>query len=492
MFKRLALGLLTALLLLAAVLVANAWRQGSRQVQVPALAPLAVDERAVADSLSVAIRARTVSDLKDPNLNADQFVALQSHIQQRYPKVHATLKREMVGGLSLLYTWPGRDATAPGVALMAHQDVVSISPGTESLWQAEPFAGTIRDGYVWGRGAWDDKSNLITQLEAVERLIANGFQPTRSIYLVFGADEEVGGERGALPIARLLKERGVKLDFVVDEGLLITEGVLPGLSRPAALVGLAEKGSVSVLLRAQAPGGHSSMPPPPGQSAIAQLAQAITQVDGHPMPAVLDTRSIAGQMFDAIAPEMPGAQRVVLSNLWLFRPLVQAQLEKGQSTNAMLRTTTAATIVQGGVKENVLPAVAEATVNFRIKPGDTQAAVLAHVRSVVANPAVQVSQLPGGFEPSQVASVESRGYQLVNRTLREVVPSALVAPGLMVGGTDSRHFAALSENILKFSPIRARPEDLPRFHGTNERISTAGLVEMVRFYHRLLQQAAGS
>ena len=492
MIKRVLLGLLGLLALLVAVLAINTLRQGSRQLSVPPVAKLAVDDKAVAERLGGAIRFQTIASRDDSQANAAEFRKLHDYLQQRYPKTHATLKRELVGGLSLLYTWPGTDPAAKPILLLAHQDVVPVSPGTESKWTVPPFSGEVKDGYIWGRGSWDDKGNLIAQMEAVEMLVASGFKPRQTVYLAFGHDEEISGLRGAVEVAKLLQSRGVKLDFVLDEGLLITEGIMPGLAQPAALVGLAEKGSVSVLLRAQAPGGHSSMPPPPGQSAIAQLAQAVTQVDSHPMPATLDTHSIAGQMFDAIAPEMPGAQRVVLSNLWLFRPLVQAQLAKGQSTNAMLRTTTAATIVQGGVKENVLPGVAEATVNFRIKPGDTQAAVLAHVRSVVANPAVQVKQLPGGFEPSQVASVDSRGYQLVNRTLREVVPGALVAPGLMVGGTDSRHFAALSDHILKFSPIRARPEDLARFHGTNERISTAGLVEMVRFYHRLLQQAAGS
>lgn len=490
MVKRLVLGLLAAVLLLGLVLLANTARQGSRQLQVAAIPPLPVDERTAAESLSAAIRARTISSDKDAQLNADQFAVLHAHLQQRYPKVHATLKREVVGGLSLLYTWPGRDATLPGIALLAHQDVVPIAPGTESLWQAEPFAGTIKDGFVWGRGAWDDKSNLIAQLEAIEALIGAGFQPQRTVYLVFGADEEVGGERGAKVIAGLLKSRGVRLEFVIDEGLLITEGIMPGLASPAALIGLAEKGSVSVLLRAKATAGHSSMPPAPGRSAIAQLAKAVTEVDANPPPAVLDTTSIAGQMFEVIAPEMPGVQRVVLSNLWLFRPLVQAQLEKGQSTNAMLRTTTAATIIQGGVKENVLPAVAEATVNFRIKPGDTRESVTAHVRRVVSNAEVEVQQQPGGFEPSKVAPTDGRGYQLINRTLREVAPGTLVAPGLMLGGTDSRHFEVVSDQIYKFSPIRAKAEDLARFHGTNERMSVAGLAEMIRFYHRLVQQAA--
>ena len=210
-----------------------------------------------------------MSSLEDAALNADQFEALQAHLQARYPKVHAALQRERVG-LSLIYTWAGRDAKAKPIALMAHQDVVPIAPGTEQDWQATPFGGEIRDGYVWGRGAWDDKANLIAELEAVEALLAAGFQPRRTVYLIFGADEEVGGHRGAKVIASRLQARGVpppQLDFIVDEGLLITEGIMPGLKAPAALVGIAEKGYLSVKLSAQGRAGsflHAAAPWPLG------------------------------------------------------------------------------------------------------------------------------------------------------------------------------------------------------------------------------------
>jgi carboxypeptidase PM20D1 len=306
---------------------------------------------------------------------------------------------------------------------------------------------------------------------------------------VFGADEEVGGHRGAEPIAKLLQQRGARFAFVVDEGLLITEGVMPGIRQPAALVGLTEKGSISLALRTEAATGHSSMPPAPGQGAVARLAKALAQVDAHPMPGAID--GVAGEMFATVAPEFSGFQRVALSNLWLLGPVVQAQLEKGQATNAMLRTTTALTMLRGGVKENVLAGAAEGVVNFRIKPGDTRESVTQHVRDVVADPQVKIEALPGSFEASRVASTQSMGYQAINRTLREVAPDVIVAPGLMLGGTDSRHFSALSDQIFKFSPIRAKPEDLARFHGTNERISVTSLVEMIRFYHRLIQQSAG-
>ncbi len=481
------LGLLLAALALA--LAINTWRQGSRQVAVPPLDPIAIDDLGAAESLSVAIQARTVSSRDDPRLNADQFEALQAHLQARYPKLHAALQRETVGGLSLLYTWPGSDPQAKPILLMAHQDVVPVAPGTEADWQAEPFAGTIRDGFIWGRGSWDDKANLIAQMEAVEMLVASGFKPTRTIYLAFGADEEVGGLRGAKATAALLAERHVQLDFVIDEGLLITEGVMPGLRAPAAIVGVAEKGYLSVRLKVSATPGHSSMPPPPGSSAIASMSAALGRLDSRQLPAGI--QGVAREMFATVAPEMSGFSRVALSNLWLFGPLVKKQLEAGPSTNAMLRTTTALTIVEAGNKENVLPGRAEATVNFRLLPGDTLAGTMEHVKDAVADPRVELEMLPGAVEPSKVAPTASASYKLIERTVRELFPGTVVAPGLMIGGTDSQHYGGVSDHIYKFSPVRAKAEDLARFHGTNERISAANLGDLIRFYHRLLSQGAG-
>jgi len=488
MLKRVVVSIAILLLLLIAVLAVNTVRHGSRQLNVPPAPPLAVDEAAAAERLAVAIRARTVSAPTDASVNADQFRLLHEHLRSAYPRVHATLKREEINGLSLLYTWPGSDPAAQPVLLLAHQDVVPIAPGTEGDWAVPPWSGLVKDGFVWGRGSWDDKGNLIAQLEAVEMLIASGFQPRRTIYLAFGADEEVGGLRGAAQIAKLLAERKVKLDFVLDEGLVITDGVLPGMPAPVALIGIAEKGYVSVNLRLQGAPGHSSMPPPKGSGVIAQTSAALVRIEEQQFPAAL--RGVAREMFDTIAPEMGGVQRVVLSNLWLFGPLVQRQLEAAASTNAMLRTTTALTVVRAGERENVMPGRAEAIINFRILQGDSIASVVEHVKRAAGDGRFEVSAA-GGNEPSRLSPTTSSSYALINRTVREVFPGTLVAPGLMIAGTDSKHFEGISDHVYRFSPVRAKPQDLPRFHGTDERLGAANLAEMVRFYHRLLGQGAG-
>ena len=492
MIKKSLLGLLLLLLALAAILGVNTLRKGSRQLNPPAIAQLAVDQAGVASRLAEAVRLRTVSSRDDATLNADQFQQLHALLQSRFPKAHAALKRELVGDLSLLYTWEGSNPKAQPILLMAHQDVVPIAPGTEKDWTEEPFPGQVKNGFVWGRGAWDDKGNLMAQMEAVEMLVASGYKPERTVYLAYGADEEVGGIRGAARIAALLKERKVRLDFVVDEGLLITEGIMPGLAQPAALIGVAEKGYLSVVLKMSATPGHSSMPPAKGTSAIAMMSAALKRIDDDQLAGGI--RGVAQEMFATVAPEMSGFSRVALSNLWLFGPLVQKQLEAGASTNAMLRTTTALTIVNAGNKENVLPGRAEATVNFRLLPGDTQAQMLERTRNQVkeatGNDKFELFALPGAVEASKVAATDSPPYQLINKTIREVFPGTLVAPGLMIGATDSIHFGAISEHIFKFSPVRAKPEDLARFHGTNERIAAANLAELIRFYHRLLSEGA--
>lgn len=484
MFKRLALVILALVLLLAAALAVNTLRQGSRQVRVAAAPPLAIDTAAVADKLAGAIRFQTVPSLEDPAFNAGEFRKLHAFLEQRFPLVHGRLKREFVGELSLLYTWPGSDAAAKPVMLMAHHDVAPIAPGTEGKWEHPPFSGRVQDGYVWGRGAWDDKGNLVAQLEAIEMLLATGFQPRQTVYLFSGADEEVAGLRGAKQAARLLQERKVRLDFVIDEGLVLTEGVIPGVAAPAALVGVAEKGYTSIRLKVSAPPGHSSMPPPAGTTAVGRMAAALQRLEAEQFPAEL--KGVARELFGTLAPEMRGLQRVALSNLWLFGPLVEAQLAKGASTNAMMRTTTALTIVNAGNKENVIPGVAEATVNFRILPGDTRADVMQHVRSKVG-PDFELAEWPGAVDPTPVTPTDSAAYRTLERTLRSLFPDTIVAPGLYIAGSDSQHFVPIADHIFRFSPVRAKPEDLPRLHGTNERISVANLGELVRFYHQLLR-----
>ena len=484
------LALLSVVVLALAVAVgAKTLLMPSKQLAVAPATPVQVDAAAVTARLGAAVRFKTIASVIDPDSNAAEFDGLHALLQASFPKAHAALQREVIGKHGLVYTWQGGDPKAAAIGLMAHQDVVPIAPGTEGDWQQPPFSGALKDGFVWGRGSWDDKGNLMSIMESVELLAASGFKPRQTIYLIFGQDEEIGGPRGAMQIAKLFKERGIHLQFVLDEGLLITEGLLAGLNQPAALIGVAEKGYMSLQLTASATPGHSSMPPPQAEtSAIGMMSAALARLEDHQMP--LSVRGLSNEMFETLAPEMSGMNRVFLSNMWLFRPIIEQQLKKAAGTNATLRTTTALTVFNAGNADNVLPGRASATVNFRLLPGDTSEAVVAHVADVVKNPAIKIEKGPGFSEASKVAATDAAGFQLINRTLRQLHPDVIVAPGLMIGATDSRYFDGVADNVYKFSPVRAKVEDLKRFHGTNERISTDNYVELIQFYHQLISNSA--
>jgi carboxypeptidase PM20D1 len=404
-----------------------------------------------------------------------------------FPRVHSTLTREVVAGYSLLYTWPGKDPKLAPILLMSHQDVVPVEPGTEKGWTHPAFSGDVADGFVWGRGALDDKVGVLAILEAVETLIGKGFQPQRTILLAFGHDEEVGGAHGAAALAALLAQRGAHPELILDEGGAIVEGLVPGLNCPAALVGTAEKGSMNVELVAESEGGHSSMPP--AHTAIGRLASAIEQLEDNPMPARID--GATKRSFDFLAPELPFSQRLVLANLWLFDPIAKHAFAADPAGNARIRTTTATTIFQAGVKVNVLPHQARAVVNFRILPGDTGASVLQHVRDTVG-PGIRVARKERFVsEPSPESDVNAPAFRLLQTTLVQTVPHVVVAPNLLSGGTDTRHYESLSPNVYRFLPIRINGEDLKRLHGTNERVGVESYGEAVRFYAQLIRNGAG-
>ncbi len=479
-------GIALAIGALAAVM---AWRAFGESHQQPAVAPapkVEVDAAAAAARLAGAVRFKTISWDDRPDASGDAFLALHDYLERSYPTAHRVLKREKVGQFSLLYTWRGSDASLKPIMLMAHQDVVPIAPGTDKDWLHDPFSGDIADGFVWGRGAWDDKSNLLAVLEAVEKLAAAGAQPRRTIYIASGHDEEVGGPRGATAIARLLDQRGVKLEFVIDEGMIVTSGVVPGVPKPVALIGLAEKGSATVSISAEGAPGHSSMPP--ARSRIGEVAEAVTKLETHQMPSRLE--GVARESLEALAPDMGGLNRLILSNLWIAEPLARKALEKSPAAAAMMRTSTALTVFNAGEKSNVLPGKAEALVNFRVAPGDTIEGVLQHVRYTIGNPLLKVATVGFSREASPVSPADSESYRLIERTIRETMPEAVVAPGLVIAGTDSRQMSGLTTNVYRFLPVRAKPEDLPRFHGTNERIGIDNYAEVIRFFHRLISVSA--
>lgn len=481
--------LLVALLVVALVALGlRALRLPSRQIQVAPAPVREVDAEAVAARLAEALRIPTIVTSPDPaQLDPAPFRAFADWLAASYPRLHGALARERVSEHSLLYTWPGSDPALAPLLLLAHQDVVPAAD--PERWTHPPFGGTIADGYVWGRGAIDDKGPLVAICEAIELLLAEGFAPRRTVMLAFGHDEEVGGPHGAVAMAALLAERGVRPALVLDEGFaLLDVGTLPGLPGPVAPIGVAEKGYATVEVVARAPGGHSSTPP--RTTAAGALARAITRLEEDPFP--ISVGGVTGSFFAWLAPEMPLPGRVLLGNADLIAPLLSDAVRREPGLNAFLRTTTAVTMLSGSPKENVLPTEAVARVNFRILPGETAETVLARVRETVAAPDVEARLGDEYRDPSPVSSSDGPAFALLQRTIGELFPDAVVAPALVVGGTDARQYHVVADAVYRFAPFRFGPADIRLPHGIDERMAIDNLAGAVRFYARLVENASGA
>ncbi len=476
------------LAVIAVIVLVRTVRFASRQITVPPIPKQTFDENLAAERLSKAVGFRTISYHDPTRVDAEAFFGLHEYLEQTFPKVHAALRKETVGDYSLLFTWEGTDPARKPILLMSHLDVVPVEPGTEPSWTHPAFAGRIADGAIYGRGTLDVKSGVMGILEAVELLLTQGFKPAATVYLAFGHDEEVGGKRGNAQIARMLKERGVRFEYVLDEGGAIAQGLLVGVSAPVALVGVAEKEYLSVELVVEHQGGHSAAPPP--QTAVGVLSAAISRLEAKPFPARLDGPT--GLMLDYLGPEMSFTMRIFVANRWLFGWVIKRKFSATATGNAAIRTTAAATMIQAGIRENVIPRNASAVVNFRILPGESVSTVLQQVRRVINDPRVRIQQLDttGACAPSPVSDVGSPAFATLERTIREVFPDVLVAPCLAIGTTDSRHYAALAENVFRFIPSRIKKSDVQRIHGTNERISVENYAEIIQFFVALIQNSA--
>ena len=489
--KKFLMGLGGLLVLLVAVIVGRAYLAGGNQEIVKVDMPLSitVDAQASAERLGEAIRFKTISSQQtadDPDsVDYTAFVDFRNWLAATYPVLHATAEREVVGGYSLLFTWKGSDPSLDPILLMSHIDVVPVIPGTEELWEEDPFSGKVSDGFIWGRGAIDTKGSLIAMVEAAELLMATGYTPKRTIMFAFGHDEEVGGPRGNVAIANLMKERGTRFYWIADEGGVVSNGLLPGANGLAAMIGVAEKGYVTLELTAHAKGGHSSMPPK--KTAIGRLVVAINRLQKTPFIPKID--GATEQMVDAITGPSPFKSRLVMANRWLLDDVLISTFSNSPTSDAQMRTTIAPTIINGGTKENVLPPMASAKVNFRVHSRDTIADVVAHVKKAVNDPNVDVEIHNEGREPSFVSGTDTDGYTMLSNAVVASFDAKLIAPYLVVGGTDSRHYSEVADDIYRIIPIVMGKDDMARFHGTNERITVDNMGRAVEFYGRLLEAA---
>lgn len=445
-----------------------------------------MDADLAVERLRALIRVPTVSR-GDTELQDDAaFARFPELLGELFPRVHAALDLERVGDVGLLYRWPGRE---PGAALilMAHWDVV---PADEDGWTHGPFDADLTtdpDGAarVWGRGAIDDKGALGGILEAVDALLAAGFAPARDVYLSFGGDEEVQGAAAEAAVA-VLRERGVAVDFVLDEGGAVVQGQFPGVAEPTAVIGIAEKGIATIELRSVEQGGHAAHPPRSGRTAVTRLARAIRRVSRQ-VPAGLPPT--AYPMFAALGRRAGGVLGLAYRHPRLFRPILLRALATGSDeANALIRSTRVVTRLRGAAADNVLPEVATATVNLRVVVGSSVEAEVARIRRDVRDDGIAV-RVVSGSDPVPVAPAEGPAWERLVAALEVSHPDAAPVPYAMLGATDGRHFTRLTPAVYRFTPFEMTKSELAGLHAIDESIRVAAYLRGIDFYRALLTTA---
>lgn len=468
------------LLLFISYLLFNTFNFKSTQLKVEEVKKIKIPDAAV-NRFVEAIAIRTVSFPDEADFDSIQFQKFNQFLKDSYPLADSLLEHKTFNEFSHLYFWEGKDSSLPPVILMSHSDVVPIA--SLRKWTVHPFTEGIQNDTIYGRGTMDDKFGVIGIMEAAELLLKEGFQPKRSIYFAFGHDEEILGERGAETIANYLEKQGVKALFVLDEGQAITERIVSSVDQKIAFIGTAEKGYTSLELRVDMAGGHSSMPE--NETSIDVLAKAITSLKNKPFPAKL-TSAMDGFM-DMVGPEMGFTSRLAIANRSIFKPMILGMYESiGPSGNASIRTTVAPTIFESGIKDNVIPTSARAIINFRILPGETKESVFEHVKNAINDDRIQIEFTGIGNDPSPLSPTSGEGFDIVNRSIKEIFPSVLTATSLVIGATDSRYFYKVSPNVYRFIPYHVNPENLACFHGIDERVGVSEFKDGIRFYRQVI------
>jgi len=446
---------------------------------IPPVPLFDVDRAAI--HLQQLVRVPTVSHHQPEHDSIVDFSRLGQTIRDLYPRVHTQLAQRVLGDSNLVYVWQGSAPQLEPILLTAHQDVVSA--GDSSAWTHEPFSGDISEGFVWGRGSFDDKGQLTAILESIETLLSAGFVPKRSIWIAFGCDEEVRGHKGARLIASTLLAEGRQFAFVLDEGGAVVEGFLPGMHRPVAVVGIAEKGNLDLKLISCRDGGHSSTPKNP--TSLGKLAAAISRIEHRQAPGRLTLP--VRKLFVALGQAASFPLALVFLNLWLFTPVLKLVLRHNSTTNAMLRDTHAATMAIGSEASNVISQESSAVVNFRLLPGSTEKDIVRWTRKRIKDDSIKL-ELQAFSAPSHVTDPDQSPFFEIQSAITAVFPTAITAPYLMLGGTDAHWYEQVSSQVYRFTPTLMDQHELSRMHNADERLSLDNLKCAIAFYLHLIQR----
>lgn len=450
------------------------------QSQLSVLSQLQVND-SCGIHLSKAIQFRTISFNDPTKTDVGAFLGFKQLLENTYPLVHCHLQRTIINEMSYIYEWKGKDSSLLPYVLMAHQDVVPVEEESISEWTVDPFAGTIRNDTIFGRGAVDDKCSLIGIMEAAETLLSQGFQPDRTIYFCFGQDEEVSGPKGAKAIVEWFQQKNIHPELVLDEGLEVIEKKLSLFKKPVALIGVAEKGYASFTLTVEKSGGHSAAPEK--ETAISILTTALVKLNTHPPPAKLIPP--IKDFLERVRQIAPSNMRLATNNLWLFKSKLLKKMGDNNGTNAIVRTTIVPTIIKGGLKDNVIPAVANATVNCRILPSETIDQTEKFIKNEINDSRVKITLQKDNHESSSFTDVKGNAFKKIESLANRFFPNAVEVPMIVIGYTDSRYFRSISNGVINFEPV----VDSDGQHGANERRSITEFKKMIRFYAELMRNS---
>ncbi|HHT16619.1 MAG TPA: M20/M25/M40 family metallo-hydrolase [Papillibacter sp.] len=441
---------------------------------------VAFDREGAVSALQELVRCRTVSyydhTLED-DAEFEKFIAL---LPTLYPEVARVCSLTRLPDRGLLYKWEGEEQDEP-VILMSHYDVVPVN---EEGWTKPPFDAVIEDGVLYGRGCVDTKLTMNGVLFAANHLIAQGFKPNKDIYFAFSGGEEVNG-LGAVHIVDWFKERGITPAFVLDEGGAVVEKVFPGVSRPCALIGTAEKGVMNVEFRVVSPGGHSSAPKP--HTPIGILSRACTRLENRPFKVHL--AGPAAKMFDTLGRHSSFIYRLIFANLWCFGGILSLLAKKsGGEMNAMMRTTVAFTMASGSQAPNVIPPSAAFVANLRLNPHDTIDSAVAYIKKVIKDDSVQLTVGKESTNPSIISETDCPAWDTIAQTVTDTWPGSIVSPYLMVACSDSRHYGRISNRVYRFSAADLTAEERSSIHGNDEHIRVDVICRTVEFFIRLMRR----
>ena len=473
------LGVLLAIVILIAVVLLRAILLKPTSAKT-ATVKLDESERAkkYGEELARMVHKETISSRFEPDRT--KFYEFHEILEELFPNVHATCEKHVFNG-SLLFKWPGKGTHKP-ILFMSHHDVVEAN-GT---WEHGAFSGDIDEkGRVWGRGTVDTKASLFCEFTAVEELIKEGYVPECDVYIASSCTEEWSGE-GAPSTVEYLKQQGVKLAYLMDEGGMIIEEPVGGVKGTYGMVGVLEKGYGDVKFIAKGKGGHASAP---GKNTpLVRLSKFITDVEKK-SPFKRKFSPTVKEMFRRMAPNMNFGMKVIFANMWLFEGLLLKLLPSiSSAAGAMLQTTLAFTMAKGADGLNVLPQEAWVTGNMRFIPHQDDEESIALISEIAKKYDIETEVIYKDA-PCPVVDFNSDAFHMVEEVAAEVYPGVGICPYVMTGGTDAKYYRDLSDNCLRFAPLYIDGQQYGSIHGLNENIYQGALPMGVDFYKMMIRRS---